>query len=230
VAGVGRFVWMAIACHRAGVALRLPVPRLTPGLRRFLRLMVPGILGAGVMQVNLVVGTQIASWLEDGSIAYLYYADRIYQLPLAVIGSALGVVLLPALSRSLRAGRAAEAGGHLNRGLEFAALLVLPATVALLIVPYPIIVGVYEYRAFTREASRATAAALAAYGTGLPAFVLAKALTTCFFAREDTRTPFHFAMASMAANVALSLALFPFLDHVGIALATSLASWLNVGL
>lgn len=228
VAGVGQFLWMTIACHRAGVALRLPAPRLTPGVRRFLRLMLPGIIGAGVMQVNLLIGTQIASWLEDGSISYLYYADRIYQLPLAVIGSALGVVLLPELSRALRGGRAAEADGQLNRGLEFAALLTLPATVALVAVPFPIIVGVYEHGAFTRAASVATAGALAAYSIGLPAYVLAKALTTCFFAREDTRTPFRFAVVSMAANIVLSLALFPFLAHVGVALATALASWVNV--
>ena len=230
VAGVGQFLWMAIACHRAGVALRLPVPRLTPDVRRFLKLMLPGIVGAGVMQMNLIVGTQIASWLEDGSISYLYYADRIYQLPLGVIGAALGVVLLPELSRALRGGRDGEANNHLNRGLEYAALLTLPATVALVVVPFPIIVGVYEHGAFTREASAATAAALAAYSVGLPAYVLAKALTTCFFAREDTATPFRFGVVSMVANAALSLALFPVLAHVGIALATALASWLNVAM
>lgn len=230
VAGVGQFLWMVVACHSAGVALRLPRPRLTPGVRVFLRRLGPGLLGAGVMQLNLLVGSNIASFLAAGSIAYLSYADRIYQLPLAVVGSALGVVLLPMLSRALRAGDEAGANDHLNRGLEFAMLLVLPATVALLVIPHPIISGVFEYGKFTAEASAQTAAALAAYSLGLPAFVMAKSLTTPFFAREDTATPFRFAVISVAANIALSLILSRYFAHVGIALATAAASWLNVGL
>src|SRR5262252_5559675 len=116
VAGVGQFLWMVIACHRAGMDLHLPWPRLTPEVRRLFRLMVPGIIGSGVMQLNLVIGTQIASW-QDGAVSYLSYADRIYQFPLAVVGSAAGVVLLPELSRHLRAGRDDTAMATLNRGI-----------------------------------------------------------------------------------------------------------------
>ena len=230
VAGVGQFLWMVIACRRAGVALRLPWPRLTPGVRAFLRRLGPGLLGAGVMQLNLLVGSNIASFLGTGAIAYLAYADRIYQLPLAVVGSALGVVLLPMLSRALRAGDERGANDQLNRGLEFAMLLILPATVALLVIPHPVISGVFEYGSFTAADSVQTAAALAAYSLGLPAYVMAKSLTTPFFARENTATPFRYAVIAVAANIALSLVLSRYYAHVGIALATAAASWLNVGM
>ncbi len=230
VAGVGQFLWMVVACQRAGVALRLPWPRLTPGVRAFLRRLGPGLLGAGVMQLNLLVGSNIASFLGTGAIAYLAYADRIYQLPLAVVGSALGVVLLPMLSRALRAGDDRGANEQLNRGLEFAMLLILPATTALLVIPHPIISGVFQHGSFSAAASIHTAAALAAFSLGLPAFVMAKSLTTPFFAREDTTTPFRYAVVSVVANIALSLILSRYYAHVGIALATAAASWLNVGM
>ncbi len=227
IAGLGQFLWMAFACHRAGMALRLPRPRLTPEVRRLLTLMVPGIVGAGVMQINLLIGTQIASW-QESAVSYLYYADRIYQLPLAVIGTAVGVVLLPELSRHLRAGRGEAAAGTFNRSIEFALLLTLPATAALVAIPGPIVSVLFERGAFTAAAGAATTLALVAYAVGLPAYVLAKILTAGFFAREDTATPFRFAVVSMLANIVLSIVLSRFMGHVGIALATALASWLNV--
>jgi putative peptidoglycan lipid II flippase len=229
VAGVGQFLWMAIACHRAGLALRLPRPRLTPAVARLLKLMLPGIIGSGVMQINLVIGTIIAS-LQAGGVSYLYYADRIYQLPLAVIGSAVGVVLLPELTRHLRGDRDAEAMSTLNRSLELAMLLTLPATAALAAIPFPIVTVLFERGAFGAEASAATAAALAAYSAGLPAFVLVKTLTPGYYAREDTATPFRYAVVSMIANTALSVGLFQIWGFLGIAIGTSIASWLNAGM
>ncbi len=229
VAGIGQFLWMVIACHRAGMALRLPWPRLTPAVRRLLKLMLPGIIGSGVMQINLVIGTVIAS-LQAGAVSYLYYADRVYQLPLAVIGSAVGVVLLPELTRHLRGGRDVQAMATLNRAIEFALLLTLPAAVALAAIPFPIVTVLFQRGAFGAEASAATAAALAAYAAGLPAFVLVKALTPGFYAREDTATPFHIAVVSMVANTALSIALFQVMGFLGIALGTTIASWLNIAL
>jgi putative peptidoglycan lipid II flippase len=229
VAGICQFLWLVAACHRAGMALRLPLPRLTPAVRRLLRLMGPGVLGAGVMQINLLVGTIIAT-LQPGAVSYLYYADRIYQLPLGVIGAAVGVVLLPELTRSLRANRPAAAMDSMNRCLEFALLLTLPAAAALIAIPGPIISVLFERGAFDAEAAEATTLALAAFATGLPAYVLVKALAPAFFAREDTATPFRFGAISVVANVVLSLLLFQVLAFVGIALATAIASWLNVGL
>jgi putative peptidoglycan lipid II flippase len=228
-AGAGQFLLLLIACRRAGMALRLPRPRLTPNVRRLLALMWPGLLSAGAMQINLMVGTIIAS-LQISAVSFLYYADRIYQLPLGLIGIAFGIVLLPDLSRKLRAGAHKAAMYTFNRGLELALFLTLPATVALLIIPLPIIVVLFERGVFDRADSVATAWALAAFALGLPAFVLVKVLQPAFFAREDTVTPLRMALITVAANVVFSLALFWPLRHVGLALATSLSAWLNAGL
>jgi len=226
VAGLGQFLWLLIACHRAGFTLRLPRPRLTPGVRRLLKLMAPGVLSAGALQINLLVGTIIAS-LQAGAVSYLYYADRVYQLPLGLIGIAFGVVLLPNLTRKLRSGADAEAMAQINRGLELSMLLTLPAAVALVVIPWPIVVVLFERGIFDRASSEATALALMAFAGGLPAYVLVKVLQPAFFAREDTVTPFRMAVVTVAANIALSLILFWPLGHVGIALATTLSAWLN---
>jgi hypothetical protein len=137
-AGAGQFLLLAIAAARAGMALRLPRPRITPAIRRLFRLMIPGVLSAGALQINIVVGTIIAS-LQAGAVSYLYYADRIYQLPLGMIGIAIGVVLLPDLSRKLRGGDQDAANTTMNRGLELALFLTVPAAVALIVIPLPII-------------------------------------------------------------------------------------------
>jgi putative peptidoglycan lipid II flippase len=229
VAGVGQFLWMVIACHRAGMDLHLPLPRLTPEVRKLFRLMLPGIIGSGVMQVNLVIGTQIASW-QDGAVSYLYYADRVYQFPLAIVGSATGVVLLPVLSRQLRGGQGEAAMSTLNRGIELVLLLTVPAAVALIAIPLPIVSVLFQHGNFTADDSAATALALGIYGAGLPAFVLVKALTPAFYAREDTATPFRYAIISMVVNTILSVALFQVMAFAGIALGTVLASWLNIAM
>src|SRR5277367_6564400 len=197
-AGLAQFLWLMYSCARAGLALRLPLPRLTPGVRRTLAIMGPGAVGAGVTQVNLLISTALASFLPGGSVSYLYYADRLNQLPLGVVGIAVGTAILPPLSRQLRLGDAPAAIATQNRGLELALLLTLPA-----------------------------AAALAAYAAGLPAFVLVKVLAPAFFARHDTATPVRIAIAAMAVNLGLTIVLMQFLAHVGIALATTCAGWVN---
>ena len=180
-----------------------------------------------MQQINLVIGVILASLLPTGAVSYLYYADRVYQLPLGVIGIAVGTALLPLLSRQIREGD--EAGGResFNRALEFSLLLTLPAAAALMAMPGPIVAVLFERGAFDAGATAATAAALAAFATGLPAFVLVKVLAPAFFAREDVTTPVKIAGVSVAANIALSVALLGPLQHVGLALATSAASWLN---
>jgi putative peptidoglycan lipid II flippase len=229
LAGIAQFLMLQVAAARAGMSLKLPRPRLTPGVRRLLRLMIPGILSAGAMQVNLMVATIIASF-QAGAVSFLYFADRVYQLPLGLIGIGLGVVLLPDLTRKIRGGDGEAATASLNRGLELAMLLTLPAALALVVIPLPIIVVLFEHGEFERSAAYATAAALAAFGLGLPSFVLVKVLQPGFFAREDTKTPFKITVISVIANIALGLALFWPLKHVGLALATSFAMWLNTGL
>jgi putative peptidoglycan lipid II flippase len=227
-AGVAQFLWLASALQREGMALALPRPRFTPEVKRLLTLMLPAALGAGVVQVNLLIDIVIASLLPTGAVSFLYYADRIYELPLAVIGIAIGTALLPALSRQARQGDDPAAVATLNRGIEAALLLSLPATAALLVLPYPIIAVLFERGAFGAAEASATAAALAAYALGLPAYVLIKVLTPGFYAREDTKTPVKIAVVCVVANTALALALMRPLAHVGIALATAASAWLNV--
>lgn len=228
--GVLQFVWLAWNCRRAGLLPPLPFPRLTPGVRRLLTLAAPAALGAGVQQLNLFADIVIASLLPTGAISYLYYADRIVQLPLGVVGVAMGTALLPTLTRQLRGGETDAARDSQNRAVEYALLLTLPAAAALAAVAAPIVTVLFGRGAFDNAAGAATAAALAAYAAGLPAFVLVKTLAPGFFAREDTRTPVAIAVLCLAVNVALSLALIGSLAHVGIALASTLSSWLNAGL
>ncbi len=221
-----------IAAKRAGFALSLRLPRMTEGVRRLVTLGIPGLIAGGITQINIVVGTIIAS-LEASAVSYLYYADRLYQLPLGIVGVAIGVVLLPDLSRHLGAGNRTAAMDSQNRSMEFALLLTLPAAVALLVAAEPIIRVLFERGAFTRDDTLATAWALAAFAIGLPAFVLIKVLQPSFFANEDTKTPMRYAGVNLILNAAGSLVLFfafkaaGFMPHVGIALATSIAAWVN---
>jgi putative peptidoglycan lipid II flippase len=232
VAGVAQLALLVVAVRRMGFSVPLRRPRLTQGVRRLWKLGVPGVVAGGITQINIAVGTVIAS-AQAGAVSYLYYADRIYQLPLGVVGIAIGVVLLPDLSRALRSGAenaAADANDRLNRALEFSLALTLPATVALIVVPGPVVSVLFQRGEFGPEAAAATTGALVAFAVGLPAFVLNKVFSPAFFAREDTVTPMWFAGIGMVVNVAGALALAPFLAHVGIALATSLAGWINTGL
>jgi putative peptidoglycan lipid II flippase len=229
LAGVGQLVWLAAVTHRAGIRLKLRRPRLTPEVRRLLRLMVPGAATAGVMQINLLVGTIIAT-LQAEAVSYLYYADRVYQLPLGVVGIAVGTALLPNLSRNLRGGAQAAAMHNQARALELALLFTVPAAAALMVIPGPIITVLFERGAFSAEAASATAAALIAFASGLPAYVLVKVLSPGFFAREDLVTPLRISIIAVVTNVVLSIALFWRMGHVGIALATALSSWLHAAL
>ncbi len=229
VGGVAQLAVVVWAARRAGMNLRLVRPRLTPGVRRLMRLFVPGALAGGITQINIVVGTIIAS-LSPGAVSYLYYADRVYQLPLGIVGVAIGVVLLPDLTRQLRGGREDLATHTQNRSLEFAMALTLPAAVALVVAAHPIIAVLFQRGAFAAADTTATASALIAFAVGLPAFVLIKVLQPAFFAREDTKTPMWFAGVSVVVNIGGSLILFPSLAHVGIAIATAAAGWVDAGL
>ena len=226
-AGAAQFVWLVFACHRAGMPLPLHWPRLTPGVRRVLRLMLPGAVGAGVVQINLLIDIVIASVLPTGAISYLYYADRVNQLPLGVVGLAIGTALLPLLSRQLREGSLEDARNSMNRGIEVALLLTVPAAAALLVIAEPIIIVLFERGEFSAATATATGQALMAYAVGLPAYVLVKVLGPGYFAREDTITPVKIAIVCVAVNVILNLTLIHFLAHVGIALATAISAWLN---
>tara|TARA_R110002110_G_scaffold415612_6_gene652052 strand:+ start:79249 stop:80796 length:1548 start_codon:yes stop_codon:yes gene_type:complete len=230
VAGVGQFFWLAAVCSRTGLMPLVPRLVFGPRVKRLFMLMGPGILGAGVYQINVLIGVRLASELPEGSVSFLYFADRVNQLPLGVVGAAVGVALLPLLSRQLKAGDAAAARDCQNRAIEFAMLLTLPAAAALLIIADPIVTVLFQRGAFDAADAAATGAALAAFALGLPAYVLIKALVPGFFAREDTATPVKIAAAALVVNIGLALALMPSMAHVGIALATAASAWLNAGL
>jgi len=230
IAGALQFLFLALACRRAGILPHLPRPRLTPAVRRLLLLMGPGVLGAGVVQINVVVGDILASLLPQGSISWLYYADRINQLPLGIIGVAAGIALLPLMARQIRAGQAEAANHSMNRTLEIALFLTVPAAAALLAMPDLVVAALYQRGAFGDADTRAVAGALQAFALGLPAYVLIKALAPGFFARQDTRTPVIIAMVNVALNLLLALVLMRYLAHVGIALAAAVTAWINAGL
>ena len=229
-AGILQLAWVAVAARRNGMGLRLRRPRLTARLKRLFRLMLPGAIGSGVYQINLVIDTLFASLLPVGAVSYLFYADRLNQLPLGIIGVAIGTVILPLLSRQLRGGQDGAAAHTQNRAIEMGLLLTLPAAAALIVLAQPIIQVLFERGAFGPADTAATAAALMAFSIGLPAYVLIKVLVPAFFAREDTATPVKVAAACLLANVGLILILIGPLAHVGIALATAISNWLNVAL
>ncbi|MGD8310773.1 MAG: lipid II flippase MurJ, partial [Chromatiales bacterium] len=219
-------VW---AARGVGMVPALRMPRLTPDVRRLVALGVPAALAGGVMQINLVVGTQVASYFE-GAVSWLWYADRLYQLPLGVVGVAIGVVLLPELSRRVRAGDTEGSARAMNRAAEFCLVLTLPATVALIVVPHLVVGVLFEHGAFTAADTAATAAALAIYAVGLPAFVLQKVLQPAYFAREDTRTPLRYAVVSMIVNVAIAVGGAPLAGYLAAAIGTTAAGWVNLAL
>ncbi|HCQ66764.1 MAG TPA: murein biosynthesis integral membrane protein MurJ [Rhodobacteraceae bacterium] len=229
VAGVAQLALVWIAASRAGYRLIPERPRMTPELKRLAMIALPAALAGGVVQINLLVGRQVASFF-DGAIAWLNYADRLYQLPLGVVGIAIGVVLLPDLSRKLRAGDG-DGGRHsLSRAGEMALALTVPAAVALIVVPLPLVTVLFERGRFTADDSAATAQALMIYGLGLPAFVLQKVLQPVYFARENTRTPFYFALVSMVVNAGLAIGLAPVIGYTAAAFGTTLAGWTMVAL
>lgn len=215
-------VWWAAA--RAGFALTLTLPRLSPDLKRLATIAAPAMLAGGVLQINLLVGRQVASHFE-GAIAWLSFADRLYQLPLGVVGIALGVVLLPELSRRLRADDAEGAQNSLSRAAELSLALTLPAAVALVVAAVPLVSVLFERGSFTSDDTANTALALAIYGIGLPAFVMQKVLQPIYFARADTVSPFRYAVVAMLINAVVAIGLGLLIGFLGAAIATSVAGW-----
>ncbi|MHA1539299.1 MAG: murein biosynthesis integral membrane protein MurJ [Alphaproteobacteria bacterium] len=230
IAGIVQLLWMMGIAKKNRAFLRPARPKMTPEVSHLGKLMIPGLIGAGVTQINIVVDSILASLLPDGSISYLYYADRLNQLPLGVIGIAIGTALLPMLTKALRSGKKAEANKLHNRALEMGLLVALPAAVGLCVLSDFIIVALFERGAFDRATSIFVAQALSAYAIGLPAYVLIKILAPGFYAEEDTKTPVQIAAVALIVNLVLNLILMQFFAHVGLALATSIAAWVNASL
>lgn len=242
VGGVLQLLLVLVGAARQGYLLKLRWPRLTPGVKRMLALGLPGFVSAGAVQINLIIGTNIAS-REPGAVSWLMNADQLYQLPLAVIGIALAVVLLPMLSQRVKAGDEAGAARALDRSLEISALLSFPAAAAFIAMGVPICDALFRDLAtdalslfgsmqsrFTLRDAQMTGAALGIFGWGLPAFIFHKIFSPAYFAREDTKTPMRFALIAIAINTVLALALFPHFGFLAVAFATVLAAWIQVAL
>ena len=228
-AGIVQLAIVWIAVRHAGISVGFRWPRMTPNVKRLLWLAAPAAITGGITQINTLIGTAIASG-QDRAVPALAQADRFYQLPLGVVGVAVAIVLLPELSRALKSGNLKEAANLQNRSVEFTLFLTLPATAALLTMSEPIVRVLYERGAFTADDTTLVASILSIFGLGLPAFVLIKAFTPGYFAREDTKTPMIFAAISVAVNVATALTLFPSMGGPGIAVASAVAGWVNAAL
>lgn len=230
LAGLAQFLWLLWACRRAGVRLRLRLPRLSPRVRRFFAMLGPAALGAGVYQISQLIDLFFASRLPQGSLSYLNYADRLNQLPLGVVGIALGTALLPALAAHIAKGEEARAVHIQNRAAEMALFLSLPAAAALMVLAAPLVTALYMGGRFSAGDAATTAAVLTGLAAGLPAYVLVKVLTPAFFARGDTATPVKTALAALGLNVALILLLIGPYGVAGLAWATAASAWANCAL
>lgn len=233
ISGVLQAVWVAWGARRSGARTRPAGLALTPNVKRLLALAAPAAIAGGALQINVMISQILASF-EEGAIALLNYADRLYQMPLGLIGVAVGVAMLPRLSRLVAAEDHAGARGALDEAVNLSMAFTLPAAAAMLAMPAYLLEGLFARAAFTAEDAAMGAMALFHYGWGVPAFVLAKIYAPGFFAREDTKAPMRFALISMLVNTALGAALFfglraaGYPGFPGLAIATSVAAWGNV--
>jgi putative peptidoglycan lipid II flippase len=229
LAGVGQLALTWRAAAQVGFSLRPKRPRWNKDMRDLLVIALPAALASGVMQINLVVGQLVASQYEN-AVSWLFAADRLYQLPLGVVGIAVGIVLLPDLSRRLRAGDDAGAQTALSRAAEISLALTIPSAVALMVIPLTLVSVLFERGASGTDDSAAIATAVMIYGLGLPAFVLQKIVQPLYFAREDTRRPFYFALVAMVINATLAIGLAPWAGWLAPAIAATVAGWVMYAL
>ncbi len=228
VSGVLQLGMLLVAARRAGVMERLVRPRWTADVRQFFRALGPAVIGSAGVQIAIFADTIIASWLPTGGLSSIYYADRIYQLPIGVIGIAAGTVLLPEMSRRLAK---RDPGGALhaqNRTVALTLALSAPFFIIFILMPREIMEGVFQRGHFTAADAAASAAVLAAYGAGLLPVVLIRSAVSSFQARGDTTTPMMAALIAVAFNVALKLLLYKPLGAVGLAAATAVGAWINL--
>ena len=227
-AGVGQVALSVWGIRRAGARVRLiRMPTLTPEVRTIILLAVPGAIAASATQINVFISQALSSQV-DGARSWLSTADRLYQLPLGLIGVAVGVALLPQLSRAVQARDTEGQQSAMDDATTFSLALTLPAAAALLAMPFLLIDALFTRGEFTAYDARQTAAALFHYGWGVPAFVLTRVFTPAFFARSDMKAPMLFAIASVVVNIVLALILFEVMGVPGLAVATSAAAWANV--
>lgn len=232
LAGILEILWLNYFLRREGIRLRpdfhlLQIVR-NPDIKTLFRRITPGILGAGVYQINMVVDTILVSLVGAGAISWLYYANRLQQLPLGVVGASISVALLPILSRQIKAGDQTQATHTQNKAVEYGTLLSVPAAVALIVLAEPIINILFQHGRFGAFETQMTSQAVIAYSVGLPFYVIVKALTPNFFARGDTRAPVKYSIVVLITNLIFSLLLIKPFGHVGIASATTIAALVSL--
>ncbi len=227
VGGVLQLALLWNSARKAGVSLRLRKPKITPSVKQFFVVVIPATLGAGVYQISQLIDTFFATRLPEGSMSYLNYSDRLNQLPLSVIGTALGTAILPQISRFIAKGEPDEAARVQGQAVELSMLLCLPAALALAVVAGPLVAAMFQGGRFTAEDAHITGNTLAIIVSGLPAYVLVKVITPGFYARNDTKTPVKTAAVVLIANVLLNFALIPQFGIYGLAMAIAACSWLN---
>jgi putative peptidoglycan lipid II flippase len=227
IAGIGQAGICWWGARASGARIRLVRPRLTSEMKDLIRLAVPAAIANSATQINIFISGILASQVA-GMRVWMSVADRLYQLPMSLVGVAIGIALLPRLSQALQREDHAEAQGAMDQGVVFALALSLPAAAALMALPVFLIDGLFTRGAFTGLDARATGALLFHYGWGVPAFVLLRILQPAFFARQDTRTPMRFSLISVGVNIALGVALFHLIGFKGVAIATSIAAWISV--
>jgi putative peptidoglycan lipid II flippase len=230
VSGVVQLVWLALDCRRVGMRFTLVRPRLTPDVKTLLLRILPMAFGAGIYQFNVMANKSIATLLGVGAVSWITFADRVNLLPVAIFGTAVGVALLPLLARHIQAGNEQAALHEQNRAIEISLLLTVPAAAGIAMLAGPITSTLFEGGMFTPHDRQMVAMALLAFSTGIPAYVLNKALTPGFFGRHDTKTPVIASSVALVINIALNIALMKPLGHVGIALGTSVSAWVNAGI
>lgn len=224
-AGILQFIGMFYFIKKLKIGIKLQMPKFDVDIKKLFNLMGPGVIGAGVVHINLFVDVIIASTLATGSISYLYYADRLNQLPLGMVGIAVGTALLPMLSKAMAGNNAVEAKNLFNRALEVCLILALPAGVAMLVVAEPLIKTLFQYGNFDAEDTKITSHVLMGYAIGVAPYVAGKVLSTTYYARHDTKTPVKMSVMTALLNIALALIFIQFLGVAGIALATGICGW-----
>ncbi|OIN87075.1 MAG: murein biosynthesis integral membrane protein MurJ [Alphaproteobacteria bacterium CG1_02_46_17] len=228
VSGLVQLAMMAFFIRHYKITFHFQRPKLGEKTKHMFKLMGPGVLSAGVFQINLFVDMMVASLLPAGAISFLYYADRLNQLPLSLAGIAVGTALLPMLSRALAEKNHEESKDLFNRALEFCFFVAIPSAVALLIIPIPMVATLFEHGKFTAHETLQTSYVLMGYAIGLPAYIASKVFMTAFWSHGDTVTPVKISILSALSNVALCLLLIGLLGVAGISLATGIVGWMQV--
>ena len=232
LSGILEILWLRYALRKIDVKIR-PYMHLKkivdkPEIKTLFKRIGPGVVGAGIYQINMVVDTILVSLVGTGAISWLYYANRLQQLPLGVVGAAISVALLPILSKQLKSGDVTQSKKTQDKAVEYAVLLSMPAAVLMITLAYPMVHILFEHGKFGASDSLKTAYALMAYAVGLPCYVMVKALMPNFFARGDTVTPVKFSAVVFAVNFTFNLILMKPFGHVGIAIATTISAFVSL--